>query len=61
MDDNAARCVPQPRDAAPQLPTGLMRAGRRYVGMARPLPADPAAVRATVTAPGAVHWYGDSF
>jgi hypothetical protein len=25
MDDNAARCVPQPRDAAPQLPAGLRR------------------------------------
>ncbi|MFE7469430.1 GNAT family N-acetyltransferase, partial [Streptomyces sp. NPDC057499] len=30
-----------------------------HVGMARPLLAAPAAVRATVTAPGAVHWYGD--
>ncbi|MEU1471844.1 GNAT family N-acetyltransferase [Streptomyces sp. NPDC005761] len=31
------------------------------VGMARPLHATDAAVRATVTAPGAVHWYGDCF
>ncbi|MGW6457109.1 GNAT family N-acetyltransferase [Streptomyces sp. NPDC055078] len=30
-------------------------------GMYRTLHADPAAVRATVTAPGAVHWHGDSF
>ncbi|MEU5977042.1 GNAT family N-acetyltransferase [Streptomyces sp. NPDC047315] len=30
-------------------------------GMARPLHATAAAVRATVTAPGAAHWYGDSF
>ncbi|MEV7232973.1 hypothetical protein AB0N06_02975 [Streptomyces sp. NPDC051020] len=36
-------------------------AGKEHVGMARPFPAGPAAVRATVTAPGAVHWYGDSF
>ncbi|MEU9094410.1 GNAT family N-acetyltransferase [Streptomyces sp. NPDC048428] len=32
-----------------------------HVGMARPLHATPASVRATVTAPGAVHWYGDCF
>ncbi|MFD7493153.1 GNAT family N-acetyltransferase [Streptomyces sp. NPDC059832] len=31
------------------------------VGMARPLHASADAVRATVTAPGAVHWYGDCF
>ncbi|MEU9607123.1 GNAT family N-acetyltransferase [Streptomyces sp. NPDC048057] len=30
-------------------------------GMARPLHATTAAVRATVTAPGATHWHGDSF
>lgn len=32
-----------------------------YVGMARPLLATAAEVRDTVTAPGAVHWYGDCF
>ncbi|MEE1735967.1 GNAT family N-acetyltransferase [Streptomyces sp. BE147] len=32
-----------------------------HVGMARPLLAAPEAVRAAVTAPGAVHWYGDCF
>ncbi|MET7644476.1 GNAT family N-acetyltransferase [Streptomyces sp. NPDC005426] len=32
-----------------------------HTGMARPLHATAASVRATVTAPGAVHWYGDSF
>ncbi|MFD4764131.1 GNAT family N-acetyltransferase [Streptomyces sp. NPDC058439] len=32
-----------------------------HVGMARPLNATAESVRATVTAPGAVHWYGDCF
>lgn len=32
-----------------------------HVGMAKPLHAAAASVRATVTAPGAVHWYGDCF
>ncbi|MFG2407292.1 GNAT family N-acetyltransferase [Streptomyces brevispora] len=32
-----------------------------HVGMARPLHATAESVRATVTAPGAVHWYGDCF
>lgn len=32
-----------------------------HPGMARPLHATAASVRATVTAPGAVHWYGDCF
>ncbi|MEU6607307.1 GNAT family N-acetyltransferase [Streptomyces shenzhenensis] len=32
-----------------------------HTGMARPLLAPRAAVRATVTAPGAMHWFGDSF
>ncbi|MFJ2708640.1 GNAT family N-acetyltransferase [Streptomyces sp. NPDC087428] len=32
-----------------------------HVGMARPLHASAESVRATVTAPGAVHWYGDCF
>lgn len=32
-----------------------------HVGMARPLLATEESVRATVTAPGAVHWYGDCF
>lgn len=48
------------RAALPRLLTDAV-AGEEHVGMARPLLADPAAVRATVTAPGAVHWYGDSF
>ncbi|MFJ6215883.1 GNAT family N-acetyltransferase [Streptomyces sp. NPDC092296] len=30
-------------------------------GMARPIHTTPAALRATLTAPGAAHWYGDSF
>ncbi|MEU8703499.1 GNAT family N-acetyltransferase [Streptomyces sp. NPDC048680] len=32
-----------------------------HVGMARPLHASAESVRATVTAAGAVHWYGDCF
>ncbi|MFE6979391.1 GNAT family N-acetyltransferase [Streptomyces sp. NPDC057682] len=32
-----------------------------HTGMARPLRATAASVLATVTAPGAVHWYGDCF
>jgi predicted N-acetyltransferase YhbS len=36
-------------------------AGTTAYGMARPLLAPAAEVTATVTAPGAVHWYGDSF
>jgi hypothetical protein len=32
-----------------------------FYGMARPLLSPSAEVTATVTAPGAVHWYGDSF
>ncbi|MFF2014165.1 GNAT family N-acetyltransferase [Streptomyces sp. NPDC058195] len=45
------------------LPRLLTHARRmtEYVGMARPLLAPHRAVRATVTAPGAVHWYGDCF
>ncbi|MEU9763887.1 GNAT family N-acetyltransferase [Streptomyces sp. NPDC001834] len=33
----------------------------QHVGMARPLHATEESVRATVTAPGAVHWFGDCF
>ncbi|MFF9076415.1 GNAT family N-acetyltransferase [Streptomyces sp. NPDC014735] len=32
-----------------------------HAGMARPLHATEESVRATVTAPGAVHWFGDCF
>ncbi|MFJ5178480.1 GNAT family N-acetyltransferase [Streptomyces griseoviridis] len=35
-------------------------AAAAHTGMARPLLASRARVRATVTAPGAVHWFGDS-
>ncbi|MFG2630588.1 GNAT family N-acetyltransferase [Streptomyces sp. NPDC048473] len=37
------------------------RSVEEHVGMARPLHATAESVRATVTAPGAVHWYGDCF
>ncbi|MFJ8397972.1 GNAT family N-acetyltransferase [Streptomyces sp. NPDC094144] len=45
------------------LPVLLADAGQvtEHVGMARPLHAPAESVRATVTAPGAVHWYGDCF
>ncbi|MGW0672392.1 GNAT family N-acetyltransferase [Streptomyces sp. NPDC002746] len=45
------------------LPVLLADAGQvtEHVGMARPLHAPAGSVRATVTAPGAVHWYGDCF
>lgn len=45
------------------LPVLLTEAGRvtEHVGMARPLHAPAGSVRATVSAPGAVHWYGDCF
>ncbi|MFF3175882.1 GNAT family N-acetyltransferase [Streptomyces sp. NPDC057900] len=45
------------------LPVLLADAGQvtEHVGMARPLHATAESVRATVTAPGAVHWYGDCF
>ncbi|MFG2599956.1 GNAT family N-acetyltransferase [Streptomyces sp. NPDC048462] len=45
------------------LPVLLTEAGQvtEHVGMARPLRAPAGSVRATVSAPGAVHWYGDCF
>ncbi|MGN5636735.1 GNAT family N-acetyltransferase [Streptomyces sp. AC154] len=45
------------------LPTLLADARQvsEHVGMARPLHAAAGSVRATVTAPDAVHWYGDCF
>ncbi|WP_031515553.1 GNAT family N-acetyltransferase [Streptomyces sp. NRRL F-5123] len=46
--------------ALPRLLDGVT-AGTTAYGMARPLLASAAEVTATVTAPGAVHWYGDSF
>ncbi|MGW3657575.1 hypothetical protein ACWD6R_18635 [Streptomyces sp. NPDC005151] len=59
MDDNAARCAPQPRDAAPQLPVGLRYAagGFRPVaeadvrgGTVLPMVTEPAQVTTTATA-----------
>ncbi|MFJ1820583.1 MULTISPECIES: GNAT family N-acetyltransferase [unclassified Streptomyces] len=51
---------PEIRAALPALLTDV-RQMTEHVGMARPLHAPAADVRATVTAPGAVHWYGDCF
>ncbi|MET9663420.1 GNAT family N-acetyltransferase [Streptomyces sp. NPDC006510] len=51
---------PEVRAALPALLTEA-RQMTEHVGMARPLRASAEAVRATVTAPGAVHWYGDCF
>ncbi|MFF2731211.1 GNAT family N-acetyltransferase [Streptomyces sp. NPDC058008] len=51
---------PDVRAALPALLTDA-RQITEHVGMARPLHATPESVRATVTAPGAVHWYGDCF
>ncbi|WP_335937569.1 GNAT family N-acetyltransferase [Streptomyces sp. PTD5-9] len=52
--------TPEIRAALPALMTDP-RTVTEHTGMARPLHAAPAEVRATVTAPGAVHWHGDSF
>ncbi|MFB7533222.1 GNAT family N-acetyltransferase [Streptomyces sp. NPDC056178] len=51
---------PEVRAALPAL-LADPRTVAEHVGMARPLHAAAEAVRATVTAPGAVHWYGDCF
>ncbi|MFF2896867.1 GNAT family N-acetyltransferase [Streptomyces sp. NPDC057966] len=51
---------PGVRAALPVLLEDTWRVTER-VGMARPLHATEESVRATVTAPGAVHWYGDCF
>ncbi|MFE3150077.1 GNAT family N-acetyltransferase [Streptomyces sp. NPDC059218] len=51
---------PGVRAALPVLLEDTWRVTER-VGMARPLHATEELVRATVTAPGAVHWYGDCF
>ncbi|MFE6668428.1 GNAT family N-acetyltransferase [Streptomyces sp. NPDC057697] len=51
---------PEIRAALPALLADA-RQVTEHVGMARPLHASAADVRATVTAPGAVHWYGDCF
>ncbi|MFF2326442.1 MULTISPECIES: GNAT family N-acetyltransferase [unclassified Streptomyces] len=51
---------PEVRAALPAL-LADHRTVREQVGMARPLHAAADAVRAAVTAPGAVHWYGDCF
>ncbi|WP_431031998.1 GNAT family N-acetyltransferase [Streptomyces sp. P6-2-1] len=52
-----------PRALTPALPAFLAtsRAVPRRTGMTRPLTATPEEIRATVTARGAAHWYGDSF
>ncbi|MFJ6573158.1 GNAT family N-acetyltransferase [Streptomyces sp. NPDC091292] len=49
------------RAARTLLTPGTVTHGTDTSGMARPLLAPAADVRATVTAPGAAHWYGDSF
>ncbi|MEV8457224.1 GNAT family N-acetyltransferase [Streptomyces sp. NPDC052095] len=61
--DRARVRLPDGPGTAAALPRLLADARRttEYVGMARPLLAPAPAVRATVTAPGAVHWYGDCF
>ncbi|MFJ1882421.1 GNAT family N-acetyltransferase [Streptomyces sp. NPDC088137] len=51
---------PGVRAALPVLLADTWRVTER-VGMARPLHATEESVRATVSAPGAVHWYGDCF
>ncbi|MEU9205965.1 GNAT family N-acetyltransferase [Streptomyces sp. NPDC048332] len=55
--------VPGVPEATGALPFLLADARQvtEHTGMARPLHASAASVRATVTAPGAVHWYGDCF
>ncbi|WP_405903938.1 GNAT family N-acetyltransferase [Streptomyces sp. NBC_00656] len=55
--------IPTAPGVAAVLPALLADARRvtEHTGMARPLHATAASVRATVTAPGAVHWYGDCF
>lgn len=52
--------IPEVRGAVRRL-LPAAEAVTEYTGMARPLLAPREAVRATVTAPGAVHWFGDSF
>ncbi|WP_327712099.1 GNAT family N-acetyltransferase [Streptomyces sp. NBC_00464] len=55
--------LPDAPGVAAALPALLADARQvtEHVGMARPLHATAESVRATVTAPGAVHWYGDCF
>ncbi len=55
--------VPVTSGVRAALPVLLADAGQvtEHVGMARPLHAPAESVRATATAPGAVHWYGDCF
>lgn len=55
--------IPAAPGVAAALPALLADARQvtEHTGMARPLHATAASVRATVTAPGAVHWYGDCF
>lgn len=55
--------IPTAPGAAAVLPALLADARQvtEHTAMARPLHATAASVRATVTAPGAVHWYGDCF
>ncbi|MEU1351526.1 hypothetical protein [Streptomyces sp. NPDC005795] len=55
--------IPGSPAAAAALPALLADARQvtEHAGMARPLHATAASVRATVSAPGSVHWYADSF
>ena len=61
--DRARVRLPDDPEVRAALPALLVDARQvtEHVGMARPLHARADAVRATVTAPGAVHWYGDCF
>ncbi|MGW4234440.1 GNAT family N-acetyltransferase [Streptomyces sp. NPDC004980] len=52
--------IPDVRAALPALLADATQV-TEHVGMARPLHATAESVLATVTAPGAVHWYGDCF
>ena len=55
--------IPDAPEVTAALPALLADARQvtEHTGMVRPLHATAASVRATVMAPGAVHWYGDSF
>ncbi|WP_406098682.1 GNAT family N-acetyltransferase [Streptomyces sp. NBC_01013] len=55
--------IPDAPEVAAALPALLSDARQvtEHTGMAKPLRATAASVRSTVTAPGAVHWYGDCF
>ena len=61
--DRAVARLPDTPGIRAALPALLAdaRTVTEHTGMARPLHATEEEVRATVTAPGAVHWYGDCF